>query len=158
MQSDAQPPAHNPAFSGLHLPFVGFSFTKDSKLSDLGGLLVPAGSGEVLGVKATPVKGVDGGGGGEVTEVDGLTVKAYERRIQRLEDEKKELSRKIDVQNKALQNYAHGPPLKDAAPAAPDNDASARDNEIGQLKSEIEAMAKKNEGKAKLKYIFNTYP
>merc|ERR1719392_494943 len=33
--SDAQPPAHNPAFSGLHLPFVGFSFTKDSKLSDL---------------------------------------------------------------------------------------------------------------------------
>ena len=144
LQSDAQPPAHNPAFSGLHLPFVGFSFTKDSKLSDLGGLLVPAGSGEVLGVK-----GVDGGGGGvpgEVTEVDGLTVKAYERRIQRLEDEKKELSRKIDVQNKALQNYAHGPPLKDAAP---DNDASARDNEIGQLKSEIEAMAKKNEGKTK---------
>ena len=145
MQSDAQPPAHNPAFSGLHLPFVGFSFTKDSKLSDLGGLLVPAGSGEALGVKATS-KGVDGSGGvpGEVTEVDGLTVKAYERRIQRLEDEKKELSRKIDVQNKALQNYAHGPPLKDAAP---DNDASARDNEIGQLKSEIEAMAKKNEGK-----------
>ena len=109
--------------------------------------MVPAGSGEVLGVKGTS-KGVDGGGGvpGEVTEVDGLTVKAYERRIQRLEDEKKELSRKIDVQNKALQNYAHGPPLKDAAP---DNDASARDNEIGQLKSEIEAMAKKNEGKTK---------
>ena len=148
MQSDAQPPAHNPAFSGLHLPFVGFSFTKDSKLSDLGGLLVPAGSGEALGVKAMS-KGVDGSGGvpGEVTEVDGLTVKAYERRIQRLEDEKKELSRKIDVQNKALQNYAHGPPLKDTA--APDNDASARDNEIGQLKSEIEAMAKKNEGKTK---------
>merc|ERR1739838_622980 len=33
--SDAQPPAHNPAFSGLHLPFVGFSFTLDSRLSDL---------------------------------------------------------------------------------------------------------------------------
>ena len=34
-QSDAQPPAHNPAFSGLHLPFVGFSFTLNSRLSDL---------------------------------------------------------------------------------------------------------------------------
>ena len=36
-QSDAQPPATNPAFSGLHLPFVGFTFTQGSKLSDLGG-------------------------------------------------------------------------------------------------------------------------
>ena len=34
-QSDAQPPSHNPAFSGLHLPFVGFSFTLNSRLSDL---------------------------------------------------------------------------------------------------------------------------
>merc|ERR1719225_740402 len=37
-QSDAQPPAHNPAFSGLHLPFVGFSFTLNSRLSDLSDL------------------------------------------------------------------------------------------------------------------------
>jgi serine/threonine-protein kinase MRCK len=36
-QSDAQPPATNPAFAGLHLPFVGFTFTQGSKLSDLGG-------------------------------------------------------------------------------------------------------------------------
>ena len=34
--SDAQPPSHNPAFSGLHLPFVGFTFTQGSNLSDLG--------------------------------------------------------------------------------------------------------------------------
>merc|ERR1719450_941215 len=34
-QSDAQPPSHNPAFSGLHLPFVGFTFTQGSLLSDL---------------------------------------------------------------------------------------------------------------------------
>ena len=33
--SDAQPPSHNPAFSGLHLPFVGFTFTQGSNLSDL---------------------------------------------------------------------------------------------------------------------------
>ena len=34
--SDAQPPSHNPAFSGLHLPFVGFTFSQGSNLSDLG--------------------------------------------------------------------------------------------------------------------------
>ena len=28
-QSDAQPPPHNPAFSGLHLPFVGFSLLRE---------------------------------------------------------------------------------------------------------------------------------
>ena len=39
-QSDAQPPATNPAFSGLHLPFVGFTFTQNSRLSDLGGIQV----------------------------------------------------------------------------------------------------------------------
>ncbi|KAL6421047.1 hypothetical protein ACFW04_013572 [Cataglyphis niger] len=34
--SDAVPPAANSAFSGLHLPFVGFSFTQGSCISDLG--------------------------------------------------------------------------------------------------------------------------
>ena len=34
--SDAQPPTHNSAFSGLHLPFIGFTFTQGSNLSDLG--------------------------------------------------------------------------------------------------------------------------
>lgn len=34
--SDAVPPTANPAFSGLHLPFVGFTFTQTSCLSDVG--------------------------------------------------------------------------------------------------------------------------
>ncbi|XP_055318607.1 serine/threonine-protein kinase Genghis Khan isoform X3 [Sitodiplosis mosellana] len=34
--SDAVPPAANPAFSGLHLPFIGFTFTQSSCLSDVG--------------------------------------------------------------------------------------------------------------------------
>ncbi|XP_020291179.1 serine/threonine-protein kinase Genghis Khan isoform X1 [Pseudomyrmex gracilis] len=34
--SDAVPPAANSAFSALHLPFIGFSFTQGSCISDLG--------------------------------------------------------------------------------------------------------------------------
>ncbi|XP_046752043.1 serine/threonine-protein kinase MRCK beta isoform X2 [Diprion similis] len=40
--SDAVPPAANSAFSALHLPFVGFSFTQGSRISDLGSLPVVA--------------------------------------------------------------------------------------------------------------------
>ena len=79
-QSDAQPPAHNPAFSGLHLPFVGFSFTKDSKLSDLGGLLNGA-------LTVVDSSGAAAAAAATAEPIDGLTKTAYERRIQRLEDE-----------------------------------------------------------------------
>ncbi|CRL04166.1 CLUMA_CG017277, isoform A [Clunio marinus] len=37
--SDAVPPTSNPAFSGHHLPFVGFTFTQHSNLSDLGSVV-----------------------------------------------------------------------------------------------------------------------
>ena len=46
--SDAQPPSHNPAFAGLHLPFVGFTFTQGSNLSDLGECLVGVDSEIIL--------------------------------------------------------------------------------------------------------------
>lgn len=37
--SDAVPPTANPAFSGLHLPFVGFTYTQGSCISDLGKII-----------------------------------------------------------------------------------------------------------------------
>ncbi|BES88698.1 serine threonine-protein kinase [Nesidiocoris tenuis] len=39
--SDAAPPSANPAFSGLHLPFVGFTFTQGSSTNDLTSLPLP---------------------------------------------------------------------------------------------------------------------
>lgn len=36
--SETVPPTSNPAFSGHHLPFVGFTFTQHSNLSDLGSI------------------------------------------------------------------------------------------------------------------------
>ena len=125
-QSDAQPPPHNPAFSGLHLPFVGFSFTQGSKLSDLGGLSVAD--------QALPVTH-------EVADqLDGVSKSAYERRISRLEDEKKELLRKLNDSNRALQNFAHGPI---------DNDVAAKENEniaeLRTLKDEVNKLTKAND-------------
>lgn len=52
--SDAVPPSTNPAFSGHHLPFVGFTFTRNSCLSDLGQI-----------VRMADVEALKSGGGGE---------------------------------------------------------------------------------------------
>ena len=43
--------------------------------------------------------------------MDDLSRNAYERRIQRLEDERKELVRKLTDTNIALQKMAHGSPV-----------------------------------------------
>lgn len=48
--SDAVPPTSNPAFSGHHLPFVGFTFTQHSNLSDLGSIITSALSSTVAKV------------------------------------------------------------------------------------------------------------
>ena len=89
--SDAQPPSHNAAFSGLHLPFVGFTFTQGSTLSDLA---------KIEGCANTrPVSIHD-----TVDNLDGLSRTAYERRISRLEQENKELTRKLTETTKTLQD------------------------------------------------------
>merc|ERR1719319_1634529 len=104
--SDAQPPSHNPAFAGFHLPFVGFTFTQGSNLSDLGKLSNPA-----LPRPASITEQV-------VDNMEGLARAAYERRIDRLEQEKKELTRKLVETSTKLAESVHGPGLTGLAKPA----------------------------------------
>lgn len=79
---DIVPPMSHTGFSGQHLPFVGFTYTTDSCFSDRGCLKQVA----------------DGSGSeGDLPRdaESSLQVEAFERRIKRLEQEKLELSRKL---------------------------------------------------------------
>ncbi len=148
-QCDTQPPQHNAAFSGLHLPFAGFSFTMDSQLSDLGKMET---SGKLIGetegspAKATrPLSSSSTSGASEA--MDGLSKNAYERRISRLEDEKKELVRKVADTNRALQKFAHGPLASGAT--AGDGDSNRQESaaaEVRKLQDELNKLTKKNNG------------
>lgn len=72
------PPPSNSAFSGHHLPFVGFTFSKQCALSDV----------SILRDLST-----DGASNGD--DLDSLAARAYEKRLLKLEQENKELSRKL---------------------------------------------------------------
>lgn len=76
--------------------------------------------------------------------MDGLSKNAYERRIARLENEKKELVRKLADSNRALQNFAHGP-IADGDTTKTASDSS--EIEIKDLKGQVERLTKKNQGK-----------
>ena len=76
-------------------------------------------------------------------QLDGLSKSAYERRIQRLEDEKKELLRKLENSNRALQNFAHGP-LADNDSNRTNNESAA--NEVRRLQDDVNTLTKKNAG------------
>ena len=134
-QSDAQPPAHNPAFGGLHLPFVGFSFTLNSRLSDLANRMAD------LIEKAPSPSSNNANMTGSTDQLDGLAKNAYERRLQRLEDEKKELIRKLENSNRALQKFAHGPIVDNDVAAANESNA----NEIRRLQDELNTLTKRNQ-------------
>ena len=80
---------------------------------------------------------------GSTDQLDGLAKNAYERRIQRLEDEKKELVRKLENSNRALQKFAHGPIVDNDVAAANESNA----NEIKRLQDELNTLTKRNQGK-----------
>uniref|UniRef100_A0A8C7E4S2 Serine/threonine-protein kinase MRCK alpha n=1 Tax=Naja naja TaxID=35670 RepID=A0A8C7E4S2_NAJNA len=82
--SETMPPPTHTAFSGHHLPFIGFTYTSSCVLSDRSTLRFAAGQ-RVMELDANVQRTLE----------DTLATEAYERRIRRLEQEKLELSRKL---------------------------------------------------------------
>uniref|UniRef100_A0A3P9Q2D2 non-specific serine/threonine protein kinase n=1 Tax=Poecilia reticulata TaxID=8081 RepID=A0A3P9Q2D2_POERE len=125
--SETMPPPSHTAFSGHHLPFVGFTYTSKCFLSDRGCLRQLA---------------VDPGKAGQDQldlDVqrrleDSLATEAYERRIRRLEQEKLELSRKLQESTQAVQALQH--------PTGEGPVSSNKEVEIRSLKSEIDILKK----------------
>ncbi|XP_072912227.1 serine/threonine-protein kinase MRCK alpha-like isoform X9 [Hemitrygon akajei] len=90
--SETMPPPTHTAFSGHHLPFVGFTYTTNCTLSDRSCLRDAAGSSSTdIDINV------------QRTLEDSLATEAYERRIRRLEQEKLELSRKLQESTQTVQ-------------------------------------------------------
>ncbi|XP_016846183.2 serine/threonine-protein kinase MRCK alpha isoform X8 [Anolis carolinensis] len=121
--SETMPPPTHTAFSGHHLPFVGFTYTSNCVLSDRSTLRFAAGQ-----------RAVDLDANVQRTLEDTLATEAYERRIRRLEQEKVELSRKLQESTQTIQALHYSTvdgPL-----------TVSKDTEIKSLKEEIENLRK----------------
>ncbi|KAG7507968.1 serine serine/threonine-protein kinase MRCK alpha isoform X1 [Solea senegalensis] len=125
--SETMPPPSHTAFSGHHLPFVGFTYTSKCYLSDRGCL--------------RQLTGVSGTAGQDQLDLDvqrsledSLATEAYERRIRRLEQEKLELSRKLQESTQTVQALQH--------PTSESPISTNKEVEIRSLKSEIDILKK----------------
>uniref|UniRef100_A0A8C3S6T0 Serine/threonine-protein kinase MRCK alpha n=1 Tax=Chelydra serpentina TaxID=8475 RepID=A0A8C3S6T0_CHESE len=129
--SETMPPPTHTAFSGHHLPFVGFTYTSSCVLSDRSCLRITAGP---------PSMDLDASV--QRTLEDSLATEAYERRIRRLEQEKLELSRKLQESTQTVQALQY---------STVDGPITAsKDLEIKSLKEEIEKLRKQVTGKSQL--------
>uniref|UniRef100_A0AAY4EI48 non-specific serine/threonine protein kinase n=1 Tax=Denticeps clupeoides TaxID=299321 RepID=A0AAY4EI48_9TELE len=114
---DIAPPVSHTGFTGQHLPFVGFTYTTDSCFSDRGRVWRAVGS--ELDCEGR-------------SQVDGAQqVEAFERRIRCLEQEKQELSRKLQGKSSLLLlspfyrlmfNESHSSMFNCRLPVFPDSD------------------------------------
>ncbi|XP_077567517.1 serine/threonine-protein kinase MRCK alpha isoform X2 [Stigmatopora nigra] len=125
--AETMPPPTHTAFSGHHLPFVGFTYTSKCTISDRGCL--------------RQLSGITGKEGKEEMDKDvprspqnSLGTDVYERRIHRLEQEKLELNRKVNDLTKTAQ----------ARPQPPSEGilSGNKEVEIRRLKSEIDLLKK----------------
>ncbi|XP_066451228.1 serine/threonine-protein kinase MRCK alpha isoform X5 [Eleutherodactylus coqui] len=124
---ETMPPPTHTGFSGHHLPFVGFTYTSNCVLSDRSSL------------RCTLEKSsTDLDDNVQRTLEDSLATEAYERRIRRLEQEKVELSRKLQESTQAVQALQY---------SAVDGPVTAsKDLEIKSLKDEIDKLKTQGTG------------
>ncbi|KAM8947312.1 serine/threonine-protein kinase MRCK alpha isoform 2-T2 [Pelodytes ibericus] len=118
---DAMPPPSLTGFSGHHLPFVGFTYTSNCVLSDRSSLKDAA---------VTTSTEVDVHVQRRLE--DSLATEAYERRIRRLEQEKLELSRKLQESTQTVQTLQYS--------SVDGPVTTTKDLEIKSLKEEIDKL------------------
>ncbi|XP_071996098.1 serine/threonine-protein kinase MRCK alpha isoform X3 [Engystomops pustulosus] len=124
---ETMPPSTHTGFSGHHLPFVGFTYTSNCVLSDRSSLRFSL-------EKAS----TDLDANVQRTLEDSLATEAYERRIRRLEQEKMELSRKLQESTQAVQALQY---------STVDGPVTAsKDLEIKSLKDEIDKLKTQGTG------------
>lgn len=114
--SESVPPTSNSIFSGLHLPFVGFTFTFGSQFT---GVQCQASSQD---------------------QIDGATLSKRELKIQKLEQEKTQLIKKLKEMGKILEQ--HGVIIDSDDHKTTKN--SVVDAEVRKYQDEINILRKKN--------------
>uniref|UniRef100_A0A8B9PUR6 Serine/threonine-protein kinase MRCK beta n=1 Tax=Apteryx owenii TaxID=8824 RepID=A0A8B9PUR6_APTOW len=121
------PPSSHTGFSGLHLPFVGFTYTTDSSLSDRGSLKSAMQS-------DTVTKDMDA----QRDLKNSSQIEGYEKKIRKLEQEKQDLNRKLQAQ------------LEEVAAEALKERKLREHSEVfsKQLENELEALKVKQGGRA----------
>ncbi|XP_041108680.1 serine/threonine-protein kinase MRCK alpha-like isoform X3 [Polyodon spathula] len=129
--SETMPPPSHTAFSGHHLPFVGFTYTSNCTLSDRGCLReVSAPTSTEIDIRV------------QRSLEDSLATEAYERRIRRLEQEKLELSRKLQESTQTVQALQYS--------SVDGPVAASKEIEIRNLKEEMEKLKKRIEESGQL--------
>ncbi|KAG8182959.1 hypothetical protein JTE90_003336 [Oedothorax gibbosus] len=112
--SDSAPPTSNSVFSGLHLPFIGFTYTSGSKISDLGFYKMANAVCDII---------------------DGVPNSNLERKVEDLEKEKSDLVKKVkEMSNNVQRNFSDGD----------NSIKNNTENEVRKLQDEINTLRKKS--------------
>ncbi|GFQ94894.1 hypothetical protein TNCT_217962 [Trichonephila clavata] len=112
--SDSSPPTANSVFSGLHLPFIGFTCTSGSKISDLGFFKLANAVCDII---------------------DGAPSSYLEQKVEDLEKEKSDLVKKVkEMSNSVQKSLSEGD----------NGIKSGSENEVRKLQDEINTLRKKS--------------
>ncbi|ESO05018.1 hypothetical protein HELRODRAFT_191553 [Helobdella robusta] len=108
--NETVPPTSNSAFTGRHLPFVGFTFTSNSRLSDLGSLILSDHDVTDIMPKSSSTSTLTHSSSKKV-KVNGTTAgkNDHELHIERLEKEKNELLKQLREADPLFGGHHHLP-------------------------------------------------